>query len=161
MFSMLTVVAVVATAGAAQPGSQSAAPECITRYDAAAERADRLAAVGDHEGAAQGYRAAIQAACADTQRFLLYGPLAEAECRAGRIEVGRSLLVDYSCMLAVAVGEQECGAAPPERAVTELCAATMCGEQSFRLKEQPFPEGQLEALKQSAEAARRACVEPG
>lgn len=123
----------------------SAPQECNPVYAEALARAKRSLAHGEYRAAADAFQAALATPCHEIPNYQLYGPLAEALCRAGQASSGNELLPDYECMLAVDVGERRCYAsasepsAPPVRAsgLTDRCFNVMCGEMLIPYYEEP------------------------
>jgi hypothetical protein len=157
----LTILAVLGVSATSDAGLADV-PGCRTTltahrtYVAESERGDRMMAIGQYDLAADAYRTAQRSSCGGGAEILLYGPLAEAECRAGRVEVGQSVLADYACILAVILGERQCGASGNGRdeVLTLRCKAVMCREASFQ---ESVQESQLEGWLQAAQEARLAC----
>lgn len=119
--------------------------ECNPSYGEALARAKSASAKGQYQAAVEAFTRAIDTPCHEIPNFELYGPLAEAFCRAGEVARGRSLLEDYECMLAVDVGDRQCYAnagdtsATPVRAsgLTDRCFTAMCGEILLPYYDQP------------------------
>jgi hypothetical protein len=145
----------------------SAPQECGQTYASALGRGQAEMEKANFLSAAVAFEEALKARCFEIPNYVLVGRLAEARCRAGQEVIGRGLLEDYSCMLAVDAGEKHCyldtqqSSAKAERTpgLTDRCFKTMCSDLFLSYYDHPSTAqlARVNRLRASAKQVARMC----